>query len=61
MLDIESDSIVHNYLCNYTFTCLKIFSQECLITFAWLNETAETTGKASGHGHLFKHPLGFST
>lgn len=30
MLDIESDSIMHNYLCNYTCTCLKIFSQEML-------------------------------
>lgn len=41
MLDIESDSIMHNYLSNYTCTGLKIFSQECLITFAWVNETAK--------------------
>lgn len=61
MLDIGSGSIVHNDLCNYTCTCFNIFSQKCLITFAWLNETEETTGKASRHGHLFKHPLGFST
>lgn len=60
VLDIESDKIMHNYLCNYTCPGLKIFSQESLITFAWLNETAGTMGRASGHGRLLKHPLGFS-
>lgn len=61
MLDIEIDSIMYNYLCNYICICLKIFSQECLIIFVWLNEIVEIIGKVLGYGYLFKYLFEFLT